>query len=194
MKRIFDLIFGIIILIIFFIPILLISFLIKLDTSGPIIYYSDRVGKDNKIFKMPKFRTMVINSPQVASDKLLDPDKYLTKIGKLLRKFSLDEIPQIFNVITGSMSIVGPRPALYNQKSLIEKRTKLGIEKLKPGITGLAQVNGRDKISLEEKISYDFEYLKKNGLFYDMKIIFQTAVIVCKGRDVSHWILKKYQT
>ena len=109
---------------------------------------------------MPKFRTMVINSPQVASDKLLDPDKYLTKIGKLLRKFSLDEIPQIFNVITGSMSIVGPRPALYNQKTLITKRTKLGIEKLKPGITGLAQVSGRDQISLEEKISYDFEYLK----------------------------------
>ena len=186
MKRIFDLIFGIIILIIFFIPILLISLLIKLDTNGPIIYYSDRVGKDNKIFKMPKFRTMAINSPQIASDKLIDPDKYVTKIGKFLRKFSLDEIPQIFNVISGSMSIVGPRPALYNQKTLIEKRTKLGIEKLKPGITGLAQVNGRDKISLEDKISYDFEYLKKNGLFYDIKIIFQTVVVVFKGRDVSH--------
>ena len=186
MKRIFDLIFGIIILIIFFIPILLISLLIKLDTNGPIIYYSDRIGRYNKIFKMPKFRTMVINSPQVASDKLLDPDKYLTKIGKLLRKFSLDEIPQIFNVITGSMSIVGPRPALYNQKTLITKRTKLGIEKLKPGITGLAQVSGRDQISLEEKISYDFEYLKKNSLFYDIKIIFRTIVVVCKGRDVSH--------
>jgi len=186
LKRIFDLIFGIIILIIFFIPILLISLLIKLDSNGPIIYYSDRVGKDNKIFKMPKFRTMTINSPQVASDKLLDPDTYLTKIGKFLRKFSLDEIPQIFNVISGSMSIVGPRPALYNQKALIEQRTKLEIHKLKPGITGLAQVNGRDKISLEEKVSYDFEYLKKNSLFYDLKIIFQNMFVIFKGKDVSH--------
>ncbi len=182
----FDLVFGIVILIVFFIPILLISLLIKLDNNGPIFYFSDRVGKDNKIFKMPKFRTMVIDTPQVATDKLLDPDKHLTKIGKLLRKFSLDEIPQIFNVISGSMSIVGPRPALYNQKTLIEQRTKLGIEKLKPGITGLAQVNGRDQISLEEKISYDFEYLKKNGFFYDIKIIFQTVTVVCKGRDVLH--------
>ena len=152
----------------------LISLLIKLDTNGPIIYYSDRVGKDNKIFKMPKFRTMAINSPQVASDKLIDPNKYVTRIGKFLRKFSLDEIPQIFNVISGSMSIVGPRPALYNQKTLIEKRTKLGIEKLKPGITGLAQVNGRDELPIPDKVALDVEYMEKRSSWFDIKILFLT--------------------
>ena len=181
MKRIFDLFFGLVLLVIFFLPILLISLLIKLESNGPIIYFSNRIGQNNKTFVMPKFRTMFVHSPQVASDKLLNPSEYVTKIGKILRKFSLDEIPQIFTVLNGPMSIVGPRPALYNQSILIDQRTKLGIDKLKPGITGWAQINGwRGETDTDEKIikrtEYDIFYINNWSIWFDLKIILLTII------------------
>lgn len=186
MKRIFDLVFGFILFTVFSIPMIIISIFIKLDSNGPIIYFSNRIGQNNKIFKMLKFRTMYTNTPQIGSNELNDPEKYITSLGKYLRKFSLDELPQIINVMKGSMSIVGPRPALKSQKELIDNRKKLGISKLKPGITGLAQVKGRDNISLKKKIEFDLEYLKKNNLLYDLRIIFKTALAVLNRKDISH--------
>ena len=184
MKRLFDLFLATLCIVIFLIPLILIYILIKINTEDNAFYWSDRVGKDNKIFKMPKFRTMVINTPELATDKLQDPYQWLTPIGDFLRKSSLDELPQIFCVFVGKMSFVGPRPALYNQYELIEMRTKIGIHRLLPGITGLAQINGRDELDLEDKISYDKLYLQKKSVLFDIKIIFKTITKVLSADGI----------
>ncbi len=171
--------------ILFFIPFVMISILIKITSKGPIIHWSKRVGHSNTLFLMPKFRTMSINTPQVATH-LLQGQNYLTPIGGLLRKTSLDELPQIYSVIVGDMSIVGPRPALFNQDDLIQLRTEKGVHLLTPGITGYAQINGRDEISIPEKVNYDAWYLKHRSVSLDLKIIFQTFFKVILRKGIQH--------
>ena len=184
MKRLFDLFLATLCMVIFLIPLILIYILIKINTKDNAFYWSDRVGKDNKIFKMPKFRTMVIDTPELATDKLKDPNQWLTPIGNFLRKSSLDELPQIFCVFAGKMSFVGPRPALFNQYELIEMRTKKGIHRLLPGITGLAQINGRDELNLIDKVEYDNFYLLKKSVLLDIKILFKTISKVISADGV----------
>ena len=185
MKRLFDLFLATLSIIIFLLPLLLIYFSIKIYSKANPLYWSNRVGKDNKIFKMPKFRSMVVNTPELATSELEDPDKWLTPLGSFLRRSSLDELPQIFCVFFGKMSFVGPRPALYNQYDLIEMRTDSGIHKLLPGITGWAQINGRDERSIKEKVAYDKFYLLKKSLFFDIQIIWKTFTKVLKSDGVK---------
>ena len=186
MKRLFDFIFSILLIVILSPVLLIFSILIIcLYRVGP-IHFSKRSGKNSKIFLMPKFITMKKNTPQVASHLLKNPHKYVTKLGKLLRKTSLDEIPQLFSVLFGHMSIVGPRPALFNQYKLIKKRKFLKIDKLRPGITGYAQINGRDNISNKEKIKFDFYYLKNKSIIFDIKIIYLTIYKILKSNNISH--------
>ncbi|MBN1365158.1 MAG: sugar transferase [Syntrophaceae bacterium] len=186
MKRIFDLVISVIALVICLFPMLLISFFVKTTSKGPIIYWSERVGKDNLIFRMPKFRTMRINTPEVATHLLSDPDAYLTPLGKFLRKSSLDELPQLLSVLNGDMSFVGPRPALYNQDDLIKLRTEKGVHRLVPGITGWAQINGRDELPIPEKVNFDEYYLKNQSFLFDMKILWLTFLKVIKREGVMH--------
>ena len=186
MKRLFDLFIVFVLLFFLAIPMLIIIILVRLTSHGRSIYWSDRIGKNNTIFKMPKFRTMLINSPTVASHLLDDPDNYLSPIGGFLRRTSLDEIPQIFSVLKGDMTLVGPRPALYNQYDLIALRQKKGIDKLLPGITGWAQVNGRDELLIPEKVKLDAEYLSRKSFWFDLKIIWMTLLKVTSREDVSH--------
>ena len=185
-KRIFDILIAFIVTIIVIIPCVFISILILLTSSGPIIYWSKRIGSNGTHFMMPKFRTMQAHTPEVATDKLSDPQKYLTPIGSFLRRSSIDELPQLFSVLIGDMSLVGPRPALYNQYDVISKRKVLGIDILKPGITGWAQISGRDHLSIQEKISLDYEYFKEQSIFFDFKIIFKTINLVIKSRNITH--------
>ncbi|AUN96844.1 lipid carrier--UDP-N-acetylgalactosaminyltransferase [Bacteriovorax stolpii] len=186
MKRLFDVLLVLIILP-FFLPILLVIWiLIKLEDRGPALYWSKRVGTNNQIFLMPKFRSMKLNTPQVATHLLQNPDEFITKIGKFLRKSSLDEVPQLWSVLTGDMSFVGPRPALFNQDDLIELRTKCGVHLLRPGVTGWAQINGRDEIAIPLKVQFDEYYLKNQSLVFDIKIIFLTAFKVLKSDGVTH--------
>ena len=185
-KRIFDFVLSFILIIFFFLPIVLICILIFLSSSGPIIYWSDRIGQDNKIFNMPKFRTMLTSTPSVATHLLKDPEKYLTPIGKILRKFSLDELPQLWSVLKGDLSFVGPRPALFNQNDLIQLRTKNNIHKILPGITGLAQINGRDKLYISKKVKFDEEYMRIRSLIIDLKIIYITIKKVIISSDIKH--------
>lgn len=168
------------------VPLLLVYLLVILSSKGGALYWSDRVGKDNKIFKMPKFRTMLLNTPELATHLLKDPDSYLTVAGKFLRKTSLDELPQLYSILTGEMSFVGPRPALFNQKDLISLRTKSGIDGLTPGLTGWAQVNGRDEISIEEKVKLDTEYLNRKSFYFDLKIIALTFLRVLGSKGITH--------
>ena len=186
MKRIFDLLLGVITLLFLLAPMVLISIAVRLSSKGPILYWSERIGKNNKIFKMPKFRSMLIETPVVATHLLNNPDVYLSPIGGFLRGTSLDELPQLFSVLKGDMSFIGPRPALYNQKNLITLRTKKGINKILPGITGWAQVNGRDELSIPDKVALDEEYLKRQSFQFDMKILWVTFLRVVKGDGVSH--------
>jgi O-antigen biosynthesis protein WbqP len=186
LKRIFDVVTAVVTLCVFFLPILLLSLLVKLTSKGPVIYWSDRVGKDNVIFRMPKFRTMHTEAPAVATHLMTDPDCYLTPIGKFLRQSSLDELPQLYNIIKGDMSFVGPRPALFNQDDLIVLRTKKRIHKLVPGITGWAQINGRDNLSIPSKVQYDEYYLKHRSFRLDLKILWKTVYKVIKKDDVTH--------
>ena len=164
----------------------LIALIIKLTSSGTVIYWSDRVGRDNNIFQMPKYRTMDINTPDVATHLLENPEEHYTPIGKILRESSLDELPQLINVVKGDMSLVGPRPALDNQYELIEKREVFGIFKIKPGLTGLAQVNGRDNLSIDEKVKYDNLYIGNQSIIFDIKILIQTIKVVLKSKDIKH--------
>ncbi|ENZ03136.1 hypothetical protein HMPREF1092_00322 [Clostridium thermobutyricum] len=185
MKKVFDLISSLIGFI-FFLPLfLIISLIIKLSSPGPIFFKQRRIGKDNEEFYILKFRTMRIDTPNVATHLLENPDKYITKIGKVLRKTSLDELPQLINIIRGEMSVVGPRPALYNQLDLKEMRTKKGIHKLVPGLTGWAQINGRDEIPLKEKVELDKYYLDNKTFLFDIKIIFKTIISVVKSDGVQ---------
>jgi O-antigen biosynthesis protein WbqP len=186
MKRIFDLSLVFISVIILFIPILLIALAVKLTSTGPVLYWSDRVGRNNKIFTMPKFRSMRTDTPDVASDLLQEPGAWLTPIGNFLRKSSLDELPQIWSVLKEEMSFVGPRPALYNQSDLIALRKKAGIDQLLPGITGWAQINGRDKLNIEEKVIFDKEYLNNESIFFDLKIILLTIIRIIKSDGIKH--------
>jgi O-antigen biosynthesis protein WbqP len=186
MKRIFDLLSGIAILVLLAAPMLLIAIVVRLSSKGPALYWSDRVGKNNKIFKMPKFRSMLIDTPAVATHLLNNPDSHLSPIGGFLRRSSLDELPQLFSVLKGDMSFVGPRPALYNQDDLIALRTEKGVDKLLPGITGWAQVNGRDELSIPDKVALDTEYLDCQSFWFDIKILWMTFLKVAKRDGVSH--------
>ena len=186
MKRIFDLLLGVAILVLLVAPMLLISIAVRLSSKGPALYWSDRVGKNNKIFKMPKFRSMLTGTPAVATHLLDNPDTYLSPIGGFLRRSSFDELPQLFLVLKGDMSFVGPRPALYNQDDLIALRTEKGVDRLLPGITGWAQVNGRDELSILDKVALDVEYLNRQSFWFDIKILWMTFLRVVKRDGVSH--------
>jgi O-antigen biosynthesis protein WbqP len=186
MKRLFDLILALILCVIFGLPMLVIALLIKLISPGPVLYWSDRVGMNNKIFKMVKFRTMKLDAPAVATHLLKAPDMFLTKIGGFLRKTSLDELPQLFNILKGDMSFVGPRPALFNQHDLIELRSRKNIHKIIPGVTGWAQINGRDELPIPIKVEFDEYYLKNQSFFLDFKILFLTVLKVLKKEGISH--------
>jgi O-antigen biosynthesis protein WbqP len=186
MKRIIDFLTAGLLIVILALPMILIVIAVRLTSKGPAIYWSDRVGKNNKIFKMPKFRSMLIDSPDVATHLLKNPDLYLSPIGGLLRRFSLDELPQLFSVLNGDMSFVGPRPALFNQEDLISLRCKEGLENLLPGITGWAQVNGRDVLSISEKVVLDLEYKNRKSFWFDMQILWMTFIKVFKSNDISH--------
>jgi O-antigen biosynthesis protein WbqP len=186
MKRIFDLLLSIVILVLLVTPMLLISIAVRFSSKGPALYWSDRVGKNNKIFKMPKFRSMLTDTPAVATHLLDNPDVYLSPIGGFLRSTSLDELPQLFSVLKGDMSFVGPRPALFNQEDLIALRSERDVNKLLPGITGWAQVNGRDELSITDKAALDVEYLNRQSFWFDMKILWMTFLKVIKRDGVSH--------
>ncbi len=186
MKRLFDIILCTILLVLLSIPILLIALAVKLTSEGPVLYWSDRVGRGNRIFKMPKFRSMRTNTPQLATHLLSDPDAYLTPIGRLLRRTSLDELPQLYSVLLGQLSLVGPRPALFNQNDLITLRTQAGVHELMPGITGWAQVNGRDDLSIPEKVRLDREYLNARSFWFDLRILSMTVLKVARREGVSH--------
>ena len=185
-KRIFDLIILLICLSVFIVPIIFIYISIRITSGKNVIYWSDRIGKDNIIFKMPKFRTMKANTPSVATHLLKKPENWITPIGKILRKLSLDELPQLWSILKGEMSFVGPRPALFNQNDLIKLRTKNSVHQILPGITGLAQINGRDELSISDKVSFDIEYLKKGSLVLDIKIILITIRKIFSPSGISH--------
>lgn len=186
MKRLTDVFFGCLAGLVFLVPGLIVAIAVRLTSKGPIFYWSDRVGRNNSIFKMPKFRSMQVTTPAVATHLLADPKSHLTPIGSFLRKSSLDELPQIFSIIKGDMSFVGPRPALFNQYDLIELRTLHGVNTLAPGLTGWAQVNGRDEVSIREKVDLDVEYLKHQSFWFDIKIIGLTFLKVVRRDGVSH--------
>lgn len=186
MKRNFDFCVSLCLIGIFSFPIVLIAILVRLTSRGPALYWSDRVGVGNRIFKMPKFRTMRIDTPAVATHLMQNPDEYLTPIGPFLRKSSLDELPQLWSVLKGDMSFVGPRPALFNQDDLIALRTEKGVHRLVPGITGWAQINGRDDIPIPKKVEYDDYYLKNRSFLFDLKILLLTFFKVTRAENVSH--------
>ena len=167
-------------------PMAVIAVLVKLTSPGPVLYWSERVGRDNRIFRMPKFRSMRIDTPVVATHLLESPGQWLTPIGSFLRKSSVDELPQLWTILNGDMSIVGPRPALHNQHDLIELRTQRGVHTLRPGLTGWAQVNGRDEIPLADKVAYDAWYLDHRSLGLDLKIMLLTGVKVLRKEGVAH--------
>lgn len=186
MKRLVDFFLGLVASIVFLLPMLIVAVLVKLTSKGPVLYWSDRVGRDNRIFSMPKLRTMRVDTPVVATHLLDNPAIYLTPIGGFLRKSSLDELPQLWSILRGDMSIVGPRPALFNQRNLIDMRTEQGIHMLRPGLTGWAQVNGRDELPLPQKVAFDAEYLGQRSLVFDAKVIFLTFLKVIRKEGVTH--------
>jgi O-antigen biosynthesis protein WbqP len=186
MKRLFDVLFALAAALALIVPILLTALAVKLTSRGPALYWSDRVGKDNELFPMPKFRSMRIDTPAVATHLLKDGQNYLTPIGSFLRKTSLDELPQIWSILVGDMSVVGPRPALFNQDDLVALRTQKGVHRLKPGLTGWAQVNGRDDLSIPDKADLDADYLARMGLGFDIRIIWMTAAKVLTRSGISH--------
>jgi len=186
LKRLFDITLALVLLSILLMPMLVIGALVRLTSKGPALYWSDRVGRFNVIYRMPKFRSMLINTPAVATHLLDNPDQYLSPIGSFLRRTSLDELPQLWSVIKGDMGFVGPRPALFNQKDLIQARTEAGIDRLRPGITGWAQVNGRDQLSITEKVELDLMYSRQQSFWFDLKILFMTLAKVLKRSGVSH--------
>ena len=186
MKRSFDLFFSVLLLLFFAIPMILVFICIRLTSKGPALNWSDRVSKDNKIFKMPKFRSMLIDTPHVPTRHLNNPNSHLTPIGGFLRRSSLDELPQLFSVLKGDLSLVGPRPVLSCEEDLISLRIKKGVNKLTPGITGWAQVNGRDELSISDKVTLDLEYLNRQSIWFDLKILFLTFNNVVRGAGISH--------
>jgi len=186
MKRLLDLTLASLAALLFLLPAALIALLIKLTSNGPVLYWSDRIGRDNRVFRMPKFRSMRLGTPAVATHLLADPQAYLTPIGSFLRRSSLDELPQLWSVLVGDMSLVGPRPALYNQHDLIELRTQRGVHSLLPGLTGWAQVNGRDELPVRDKVEYDVAYLRNQSAWLDLRILRLTVAKVLFRDGVSH--------
>ena len=186
MKRLFDLVLTLFAAVVLAPVLLIVATLVRLSSSGPILYWSDRMGKNNILFKMPKFRTMVIGTPIVATHLLYDSSQYLTQVGSFLRKSSLDELPQLWSILVGDMSFVGPRPALFNQDDLIALRVQYGVDKLAPGLTGWAQVNGRDELSISIKVQYEVEYLQKQSFWFDIKIMGLTFLKVIRKSGISH--------
>jgi len=186
MKRCLDAFMSLLALGVFSLPLLIVAVAVKLSSRGPVLYWSDRIGKNNTIFKMPKFRTMRTDTPVVATHLLGDPDQFMTPVGKFLRRSSLDELPQLFSVLKGDMSIVGPRPALFNQDDLVRLRTEKGVHTLVPGLTGWAQISGRDDLPLLVKVEYDTYYLHHRSFLLDMKIICKTVYHVVKSEGVAH--------
>jgi O-antigen biosynthesis protein WbqP len=186
MKRIFDLTLALVATVLLLLPIVFVALVVRLSSPGPALYWSDRVGRNNRIFKMPKFRSMRIDTPAVATHLLQNPDQWLTPIGPFLRKSSLDELPQLWSILKGDMSFVGPRPALFNQEDLIALRTGKGVHELVPGLTGWAQVNGRDELPIPQKVALDVEYLQRRSLWFDLKILWMTALKVLARDGVSH--------
>lgn len=186
MLRLFNVFLSFLVGILLLTPYLIVSLLVKMTSKGPVIHWSKRIGKNNKIFLMPKFRTMRIDTPQLATHLLQNSHNYLTPIGSFLRKSSLDEIPQLWSVLIGDMNLVGPRPALYNQDDLVELRTKFGIHKIAPGVTGWAQINGRDELPISDKVQLDKEYLERRSIRFDIKIIVLTVYKVLLRSNISH--------
>lgn len=186
MKRLFDLTLGLCAALFLALPILIVAILVRLTSKGPALYWSDRVGKGNRIFRMPKFRSMRVGTPAVATHLLNDPKNYLTPIGSFLRKSSLDELPQLWSILKGDMSFVGPRPALFNQDDLIALRTEHGVHDLVPGLTGWAQINGRDELPISDKVKLDLEYLERYSLVFDIRILWLTFIKVLRRDGVSH--------
>jgi O-antigen biosynthesis protein WbqP len=185
-KRFFDLSLAVFSAVILAFPVLLVAVAVKLTSAGPALYWSDRVGRHNRIFRMPKFRSMRVDTPAVATHLLQDPKAYLTPIGSFLRKSSLDELPQLWSILVGDMSFVGPRPALFNQDDLIALRTEQGVDALMPGLTGWAQVNGRDELPIPDKVKLDVEYLQRRSFMFDLYILWLTALKVIRRDGVSH--------
>ncbi len=186
MKRLFDLVLALCAAVVLVLPVAVVAMAVRLTSAGPALYWSDRVGRDNKIFKMPKFRSMRVGTPAVATHLLADPKAHLTPIGSFLRKSSLDELPQLWSILVGDMSFVGPRPALFNQHDLIALRTQQGVHALVPGLTGWAQVNGRDELPIPDKVKLDVEYLQRQSLWFDIRILWMTFVKVLRRDGVSH--------
>jgi O-antigen biosynthesis protein WbqP len=186
MKRIFDFCLALVAALFLALPFCLVAFLVRTTSPGPVIYWSNRVGRHNRIFRMPKFRTMRVDTPAVATHLLKNPDQFLTPVGSFLRKSSLDELPQLWSILRGDMSFVGPRPALFNQDDLIELRKSYKVDELLPGLTGLAQISGRDELPIPEKVRLDAEYLRKQSLLLDIKILFLTGVKVIRREGVVH--------
>ena len=186
MKRLLDLLAAAAVLVVLALPMLLLWLLVRVTSPGPALYVSERVGRNNVPFRMPKFRSMRVDTPTVATHLLTDPDRYVTPIGRFLRRTSLDELPQLWSILKGDMSFVGPRPALYNQEDLITARTERGVHTLRPGLTGWAQVNGRDELSVPEKVTYDAWYLAHASLTLDARIVVMTIVQAVRGADVQH--------
>ena len=186
MKRLFDLILAMILIMVLLVPMLVIMLAIRLTSKGPALYWSDRIGFDNSIYKMPKFRSMRVDTPQVATHLMSNPDKFLSPIGRFLRQTSLDELPQLLSILKGDMSFVWPRPALYNQEDLITLRSEYGLHRLLPGLTGWAQVNGRDDLSISEKVVLEVEYMRRKSIWFDLKILWLTFLKVINRKGVSH--------
>ena len=186
MKRLFDLCLALIALVILLLPILVVALMVRVTSTGPVLYWSDRIGRYNHIFKMPKFRTMRVDTPAVATHLLSNPAQFLTPIGSFLRKSSLDELPQLWSIISGDMSFVGPRPALFNQDDLVALRTHYGVDKLVPGLTGWAQINGRDELPIPEKVKLDVDYMNNQSFLLDLKIILLTFLKVLRRDGIQH--------
>lgn len=186
MKRLFDLLLALLAVLLLSPVVVLTALAVRLTSRGPVLYWSDRVGRHNRIFRMPKFRSMRVDTPVVATHLLTDPAAYLTPVGSFLRKSSLDELPQLWSILRGDMSFVGPRPALFNQHDLVEQRTRAGVHVLVPGLTGWAQVNGRDELPIPDKVALDAEYLQRRSLGFDLKILLLTFIKVLRADGVSH--------
>ena len=186
MQRLFDIIFSLILIIILFIPLIIVGLIIRLDSKGKSIHWSKRIGKNSEIFYMPKFRTMFVGTPNIATHLMNDSVNYITRIGSFLRKNSIDEIPQIISILIGDLSFIGPRPALFNQDDLVLLRKKYGIDKIKPGLTGWAQVNGRDSVTIEEKVELEREYIKKKNILFDLYIIILTIKVLISKAYIKH--------
>jgi len=186
MKRLFDLVVALVATVFLVLPIVITALAVRLTSPGPVLYWGERVGRHNRIFKMPKFRSMRIDTPAVATHLLQNPDQWLTPIGSFLRKFSLDELPQLWSILKGDMSFVGPRPALFNQDDLIALRKEKGVHELVPGLTGWAQVNGRDELPIPQKVELDAEYLQRRSLRFDLRVLWMTVLKVLARDGVSH--------